>query len=814
MARSRLTEKFTSRSKLVLSYAATEAKSLGSPNIDSEHLLLALLRDEGGSAAKILESFKIDFARVKEMVQASVNYGEVERSLITPETAFSESAQEALSTSALQAYLWGAAQVGTEHILCGLSKTTSGLACHILRSFGVTYERIRGKVESDYNYPKSSIDQKDSLATPLLNNYGRDLTEMAHEGLLDPVVGREVEISRCLQVLSRRGKNNPVLLGEAGVGKTAIVEGLAQRIVARDVPQKFFDTRVVSLDLSAVVAGTRFRGDFEERLMGLIGEIKESDNVILFVDELHNVVGAGGAGGALDAANILKPALARGELRCIGATTVDEYAQFIEDDSALERRFQPILVEEPTEEVAIKILKELKPRYEDFHQVKVKPQALKLAVQMAKRYLSDRNLPDSAIDILDEASSKKVVSLDKPTSKQLEIEEELLVLRDKKDRLVRSEKYEEALKVRYEEKSLEANLEEITQAESRDIKRSIDETDIADIVSQMTGIPITEITQSEAEKLLDLEKELAHFVVGQEEAIHSLAASLRRSRVGLSDPKRPQGSFIFLGTTGVGKTLVAQKLAQVLFDDSEAVIRLDMSEFSERHTVSRLVGAPPGYVGFEEGGELTEKLRRKPYSVILLDEIEKAHPDIFNTLLQILEDGHLSDGRGRSVNFKNSIIIMTSNIGTDILQSIANLGFKQELGKEAEDSFANLNYQDIKSRLLEELKKSFKPEFLNRVDSVIVFKPLTRREVRDIAKLQIKELNVRAREQKISLKVASSVWDYLVNKGFSPDHGAREMRRVIQEEVEEPLSEGVLTGRWGKGSKVTLSLQDSKIILN
>lgn len=823
MARSRLNEKFTARSKRVLTLALEEAKTLSAPNIDSEHLLLALLRDEGGTAAKILETFKIDFHRVKEMVQASVDYGEVEVDLDYPEAAFSESAQEALATAALQAYLWGANHVGTEHILCGLSKTSSGLACHILRSFGITYERIKSKVETDYSYPKSlKTENKEAPATPLLNSYGRDLTELARENLLDPVVGREMEIARCLQILSRRTKNNPVLLGEAGVGKTAIVEGLAQRIVKREVPQKFFDTRLISLDLSAVVAGTRFRGDFEERLMGIIAEAKEANysliegnkitSVILFIDEIHNVVGAGGAGGALDAANILKPALARGELRCIGATTADEYAQFIEDDTALERRFQPILVDEPSVEVAVQILRELKPRYEQFHRVKVKPSALKEAVQMAKRYLPERNLPDSAIDILDEASSKKAVNLDKPLPQILTIEKQLATLREKKELLVRQEKYEEALKIRADEVGLETKLTEVITRAKNDDQRVVDEKDMAEVVSEMTGIPIREITQNEAEKLLELEKELGNYVIGQTEALKALAASLRRSRVGLTDPHRPQGSFIFLGTTGVGKTLVATTLAKVLFDDAEAVIRLDMSEFSERHTVSRLVGAPPGYIGFEEGGELTEKLRRRPYSVILLDEIEKAHPDIFNTLLQILEDGHLTDGRGREVNFKNAIIIMTSNVGTEYLKSIANLGFKSEIDLE-EKGFTGMNYADVKAALLEELKKSFKPEFLNRVDSVVVFKPLTRDEVKSIAKLQVGQLSHRAKEQKITLKIDNEVWDFLVERGFSPEHGAREMRRVIQETIEEPLSEGILSGRWPKGSKVTLSVKDKQIIL-
>lgn len=804
----KLTEKFTDRAKKALAVASREAKSLGSNLVDTEHILLGILQDETSVAYKVLSSFQIDAIKVKEAVIASTDPRDQESN---ENEGFSEAAQESIASAALQAYLWGSAFVGTEHLLCGLAKTPSGLACHILRSWGVTYESLRNRVESYSPYQPIAAPVKEP-ATPMLNNYSRDLTAAAREHRLDPVIGRELEIKRLLQVLSRRTKNNPVLLGDAGVGKTAIVEGLAQKIVNREVPARFAHTRLISLDLNALVAGTRFRGDFEERLLGIIDEIKEANNIILFIDEIQTIVGAGGAGGALDAANILKPTLARGELRCIGATTIEEYAHFIEEDAALERRFQPILVAEPDNNTTVKILEGLKSRYENFHGVKIKKDAIELSVKLASRFLTDRHLPDSAIDILDEAASKKAVALGTFSKDALKIEESLEDLRSDKEELVRIEEYEEANALREREKKLSSRLKAVLAQDQEPEKLSeVNVHDVAEIVSMITGIPVEELTANEAERLLNLERELGKKVVGQDEVLKGLGSVLRRSRVGLRDPRRPIGSFIFLGSSGVGKTLVARTLAEVMFEDPESFIRLDMSEFSERHTVSRLVGAPPGYVGFEEGGELTDRLKRRPYSVVLLDEIEKAHPEVFNILLQVLEDGHLMDGKGRLINFRNTIIIMTSNIGSHLIRREGDLGFVfKDLGskKVSEDS-----HKDLSQKLTGELRKNFKVEFLNRVDSILVFKPLDKTIVRKIAKILLSEVKERLTEHRIKLKVAPKVFDLLVEKGYSAEFGARELRRVIQENIEDPLSEGILSGTFARGQAVVVKADKDKISL-
>lgn len=800
----KITEKFTERAKKALYKAAREAKSLGSPTIDTEHILLGVLADQTSVAAKILTSYQMEIGKVRESVISSSDPTTISQKT---DEAFTESAQEALAAAALQAYLFGSSYVGTEHILCGLAKTSSGLACHILRSFGVTYEAVKARIDSFGGYQKTSLVAEPQ--TPLLNTYSRDLTQLADEGELDPVIGRENEISRVLQILSRRTKNNPVLLGEAGVGKTAIAEGLAQKIINKDVPQHFFDTRLVSLDLNALVAGTRFRGDFEERLMGVLEEIKSSGNIILFIDEIHTLIGAGGAGGALDAANILKPALSRGELRCIGATTIDEYSEFIEDDSALERRFQPILVTEPDEKTAFDILKGLKSRYESFHGVKIKKTALSEAVSLAHRYLPDRHLPDSAIDVVDEAASKKAVTLGKLSKNALKIEDNISEIREEKEKLIKNEVYEEALKLRIKEKNLSKKLSEILKKDKNSTEPLVDEKDIANIVSIMTGIPVEELTVGEIEKLLNLDKELKKKIIGQDNVIDQITTILRRSRVGLVDPHRPIGSFIFLGTSGVGKTLVAKTLAEALFKDPESLIRLDMSEFSEKHTVARLVGAPPGYVGFEEGGELAEKLKHHPYSIILLDEIEKAHPEVFNILLQILEDGQLTDGRGRTLNFRNCIIIMTSNVGSNLIKKEGKIGFGDLNINQIDE--ADSSYKDISAKLTEELKKNFKVEFLNRVDSTLVFRPLTGDDVKKIAKLMIKEVKSRLKLLKIKLNVNKKVYNFLAEKSFSPEYGARELRRSISEMVENPLSEKILKNEIPAGKIVTLKIKDSQI---
>ena len=802
----KLIEKFTDRARKALSVSAKEAKELGVNTVDTEHILLGILKDRTSIAYKVLSSFQIDSDKVRESVIASTDPS---AKATDKEEGFTEAAQESIASSALQAYLWGSPYVGTEHLLCGLAKTSSGLACHILRSWGITYDSLKGRVESYTSYQQTQTSPNKQPQTPLLNNYSRDLTAMARSKKLDPVIGREEEISRVLQIISRRTKNNPVLLGEAGVGKTAIVEGLAKKIVDREVPQKFFGTRLISLDLNALVAGTRFRGDFEERLLGVIEEIRDSGNIILFIDEVQTIVGAGGAGGALDAANILKPALARGDLHCIGATTVDEYAQFIEDDSALERRFQPIMIDEPSEKATVEILEGLKDRYEDFHGVTIKKKATSLAVRLASRYLTDRHLPDSAIDILDEAASKKAVRVGSLSPAAINIEDRIKTLKLDKDDLVREEQYDTAVKIQEKEKNLESQLALIlSKFHSREAK-VVDEKDVAEIVSMITGIPTEELTVDEAKRLLDLEKDLGKEVLGQGEVLKNVAAVLRRSRVGLRDPKRPIGSFIFLGTSGVGKTLVAKKLANALFENEEALIRLDMSEFSERHTVSRLVGAPPGYVGYEEGGELTEKLRHRPYSVVLLDEIEKAHPEVFNILLQVLEDGHLMDGKGRVVNFRNSVIIMTSNVGSHLIRKEGDIGFaNRKEGKRAETQ----KHKEISAKLKEELKRNFKVEFLNRVDSIVVFKPLNKSVVHKIAKLQVAEVKERLKDLKIKINVEPSVFTKLVEIGFSTEYGARELRRAIQEKIEDPLSEGIISGEIKKGQKVKVRVEKDRII--
>ena len=803
----KLVDKFTERARRALSASAKESKDLGNNVVDTEHILLGILRDKTSIAYKVLSSFQIDADKVRESIIASTDTDNKEGS---KEGGFSEAAQESIASSALQAYLWGSAYVGTEHLLCGLSKTPAGLACHILRSWGITYDSLKGRIESYTSYQQTQTPVKQTQ-TPLLNNYSRDLTALARSGKLDPVIGRTNEIERVLQILSRRTKNNPVLLGEAGVGKTAIVEGLARKIMDRSVPQKFLGARLISLDINALVAGTRFRGDFEERLLGVIEEIKDSGNIILFIDEVQTIVGAGGAGGALDAANILKPALARGELRTIGATTVDEYAQFIEDDAALERRFQPIMVDEPDETTAIGILEGLKSRYEDFHGVRIKKAAVGLAVRLASRYITDRHLPDSAIDVLDEAASKKAVKVGSLSPSAINVEDKIKTLKGDKEDLIREEQYDSAIKLREKEKKLEDQLSEILSKYRTNEAKVVDEKDIAEVVSVITGVPTEDLNMDEAEKLLNLEVELGRDVLGQKEVLKNVASVLRRSRVGLRDPKRPIGSFIFLGTSGVGKTLVAKTLAKALFENEESLIRLDMSEFSERHTVSRLIGAPPGYVGYEEGGELTEKLRHRPYSVVLLDEIEKAHPEIFNILLQVLEDGHLMDGKGRVVNFRNSVLIMTSNVGSHLIRKEGDIGFANKTqGKKSEEH----KYQEISGKLKEELKRNFKVEFLNRVDSISVFKPLSKGVVRRIARLQVNEVKNRLKDLKIKLNVDPSVYTKLVGIGFSQEYGARELRRVIQEKIENPLSEKIISREIEKGQKVRVKVVKDEIIIN
>lgn len=803
MSESKLTEKFTSRAKRVIAVSVEEARSLGSPMVDTEHLLLGILQDEEGVASKILHSFKVNLTHIREMIVNSSPVGEFSFT----QSGFSEAAQEALSNSALVAYLSGHSYIGTEHLLCGLAKTPTGLASHILRSYGLTYESIRDRMEQVATYPQTNISltQEKNNDTPLLNQYGKDLTVMAKSGLLDPVIGRDEEINRCLLILARRTKNNPVLLGEAGTGKTAIVEGLAQKIVKKEVPKKFFNQRVITLDLSSIVAGTRFRGDFEERLVGILDEIREAKNIIAFIDEFHNLVGAGGAGGgSMDAANILKPALSRGEIRVIGATTADEYAQFVEEDSALERRFQPIYVDEPNAKATLKILEGLKERYEQFHGLKIKNAALQAAVGLAQRYLTERKLPDSAIDLIDEAAAKKGTVAGMLSPIALKIQRELEETRIEKNNLVREENFEAALRLREEEKRLVSKLNKLVEKDRAvHYPLVINNSDILEVVSQVTGVPVQELSTQEEERLLNLEKEMGQSVLGQDEAVKEVCQVIRRARVGLADPQRPLGSFLFLGPTGVGKSLVASELSRLIFHDPEALIRLDMSEFSEKHTVSRLLGAPPGYVGYEEGGELTTRLRRRPFSVILLDEIEKAHPDIFNALLGVLEEGNLIDGKGREVNFRQSILIMTSNLGAHLLKK-GHLGFKSVQNREEP-------YLQMKELLSSQVKEFFKPEFVNRLDKIVIFRGLRKDTVRNVAKLQVEKLSSKLSFKKIKIQVSESVYDYLCPIGYSEEYGARPMRRAVQEQIETPLAEKLIRGDYRKGDTIKIDLLKNQI---
>jgi len=646
-----------------------------------------------------------------------------------------------------------------------------------------------------------------SVSTPTLDSLARDLTAIAREGNLDPVIGREKEIERVIQVLSRRTKNNPVLIGEPGVGKTAIAEGLAQRIVDNDVPEILRNKRVMTLDMGTVVAGTKYRGEFEDRLKKIMDEIRQAGNIILFIDELHTLIGAGGAEGAIDASNILKPALARGELQCIGATTLDEYRKYIEKDAALERRFQPILVEQPTPEEAIKILQGLRDRYEAHHRVKITDEAIVQAVKLSDRYITDRFLPDKAIDLIDEAASRvRLRSYTVPPNLK-ELEQQVEAVRKEKEAAVQSQEFEKAAALRDKEQRLREELEE-TKAKWKEQQGQTDSEvtgdDIAEIVASWTGIPVKKLAEEESERLLNMENILHQRVIGQDEAVKAVARAIRRSRAGLKDPKRPIGSFIFLGPTGVGKTELARALAEALFGDEDAMVRIDMSEYMEKHSTSRLVGAPPGYVGYEEGGQLTEKVRRRPYSVVLLDEIEKAHPEVFNILLQVLEDGRLTDSKGRTVDFRNTVIIMTSNVGAETIRSSKKLGFT--VGTQQE-------YENMRDRVMAELRKTFRPEFLNRIDEVIVFHALEETHIRQIASLMAKELQKRLKEQDMDFELTDAALDYLVKEGFDPIYGARPLRRAIQKNIEDKLSEEILKGTIQKGDKVIIDVQDGKLVV-
>ncbi len=784
-------ERFTERARQVVVLAQEEARTLKHNYIGTEHILLGLLREEEGLAARVLESLDITVERVRAQVVRIVGSGE---EVTSGQIPFTPRAKKVLELALREALSLGHNYIGTEHILLGLVRENEGVAARILLDFDADSEKIRNEVIRMLSGPGGRRQGAGAGAgegkksSKLLDQFGRNLTKLASEGKLDPVIGRETEVERIMQILSRRQKNNPVLLGEPGVGKTAIVEGLASRIMRGEVPDLLQNKQIYTLDLAALVAGSKYRGEFEERLKKVMKEITQRGDIVLFIDELHNLVGAGAAEGAIDAASILKPALARGELQTIGATTLDEYRKYLERDSALERRFQQIKVDEPSIGDTVKILEGLRERYEDHHKVQITDGALEAAAELADRYISDRFLPDKAIDLIDEAASRmRIKSMSQPPVYR-DLEEEIEETRRAKEAAIEAQEFEKAANLRDKERQLtnkKRELEDQWEAGDGGERPSVGEEEIADIVSMWTGIPVFKLTEAETKKLVRMEEELHKRVIGQDVAIAAVSKAIRRSRAGIKDPKRPAGSFIFLGPSGVGKTELGRTLAEFLFGDEDAMVRIDMSEYMEKHAVSRLVGSPPGYVGYDEGGQLTEAVRRKPYSVLLLDEIEKAHPDVFNILLQILEDGRLTDAQGRTVDFRNTIVIMTSNIGAkDIARNVSfGFGASDETGA---------TYEEMKDRIMGELKKVFRPEFLNRIDEVIVFHKLTREEIKEIIDLMISRVRAQVAEHELQLELTDEAKELLADKGWDPAMGARPLRRAIQRYIEDPLADEVL----------------------
>jgi ATP-dependent Clp protease ATP-binding subunit ClpC len=781
-------DRFTDRVRRVIYYAREEANRLQHDYIGTEHLLLGIVREGEGIAAKVLGKLDLDFEQIQQAVESMVK--STGSSLIVGEIPFTPRAKRVLELAIEEARLLGHNYVGTEHLLLGLIREGEGVAAQVLSELGVDRKRVREEVLrllGPSATMKARKTKKEKSETSNLDQFGRDLTQLARESKLDPIIGRETEIERVVQVLSRRKKNNPILIGEPGVGKTAIAEGLAQQIVENKVPEILKDKRICTLDLASVVAGTKYRGQFEERLKSIINEIREAEDVIIFIDEVHTIVGAGGAEGAIDASNMLKPALARGELQCIGATTLDEFRKHIEKDGALERRFQPILINPPTEEETIKIIFGLRDKYEAHHRVKIGDDAVRAAVYFSQRYIHDRFLPDKAIDLIDEAGSRARLGVVTAPTELQDLETQIEELCREKESAIQAQEFEKAASFRDREKDMRKKLQDMrkTWNETKQVKETVvTAPDIARVVASMTGIPVSEVEQEETEKLLKLEEALTHRVVGQEEAVQALAKAVRRNRAGLRDPRRPIGSFIFLGPTGVGKTELARALSQVLFESEEALIRLDMSEYMEKFSVSRLIGAPPGYVGYDEGGQLTEKVRRKPYSVILFDEIEKAHPDVFNILLQVMDDGALTDNYGRRVDFRNTVLIMTSNVGTLDAKIGRGMGFAFEGTDSA--------YKTMKGKLLENLKKSFNPEFLNRLDEIVVFKPLDKKDMETIVEIMLGDFIKRLKSFELRVEFNEDSKRFLMDRGFDPTLGARPLRRAIQRFVEDPLSEILL----------------------
>ncbi|MDI6731461.1 MAG: ATP-dependent Clp protease ATP-binding subunit [Candidatus Margulisbacteria bacterium] len=804
-------ERFTEKAVRAIMAAQEEAKRIGSNFVGSEHLLLGMLREGEPVVLKTLDYFRISPAELKEQLEEALS---LEEGTGEPgvEIPFNTQVKKVIELAWDEARGLGHSYVGVEHLFLGVLREGTGLTGGILKAFGISITSAKPQIVSLVGETIVGGQRKMPRAsrTPVLDSFSRDLTALSRARKLDPVIGRTKEIERVTQILSRRKKNNPVLIGEAGVGKTAIVEGLAQRINSGNTPPSLLSKRVVTLDLGLLVAGTRYRGEFEERLKKLLDEVIRDGNIILFIDELHTLIGAGAAEGAMDAANILKPALARGEVQCIGATTIDEFRKRIESDPALERRFQSVMVAEPSVQDTIEILKGLRSRYEDFHKVRITDEALVAAARLAARYIADRFMPDKAIDLIDEAASKVMLQSSVAPPELVEITKEIEKVKDEKEKAVESQEFETAAQLRDKEDALRLQYEAASKKLSGLTREGLPEVNteiIAQVVSAWTGVPVTQLTAEETERLLQMEKEIEKHLVGQSEAVAAIAKSIRRARAGLKDPKRPIGSFIFLGPSGVGKTELAKRLAEFLFGDVEAMVRIDMSEYLEQHTVSRMVGSPPGYVGFGEGGQLTEAVRRRPHSVVLFDEIEKAHQNVMNVLLQILDEGHITDAEGRQIDFRSTVIIMTSNAGAELISKESAMGFVARTDTEA-------SYDRMKTTVLDELKKQFRPEFLNRVDEQIVFRPLSKEDLAKIAEIMLGEVNDRLGEKGISLAVDKKAKEFLVEKGYDPKLGARPLRRTIEDLVENPLSEEILKGRFGFGSKIKLKYQKDKMVIN
>jgi ATP-dependent Clp protease ATP-binding subunit ClpC len=808
-------ERFTQRARRVLSLAHQEAERMHQNYIGTEHLLLGLIREDGGVAGRVLRELGLEVERVQEIVERLTGTGTSRAGKLD----LSPGTQQVLEYAVDEARRLGHHYIGTEHLLLGLVRYGEGVANDVLKKLGVTPEHIRKQtrrvLQESSSSRRSSGERKPAQRekagqkTPLVDQLAVDLTSLAEEDKLDPVIGRIMEIERVIQILARRTKNNPALIGEPGVGKTAIVEGLAQRILEGDVPAPLLDKRVLQLDVGSLVAGTMYRGQFEERLKRVIDELKSAD-AILFIDEVHMLVGAGAAGSSVDAANILKPALSRGELQVIGATTMDEYRKHIESDAALERRFQPIMIEEPNIEETIEILHGIRMAYEEHHRLTISDDALDAAVHLSSRYVTDRFLPDKAIDLIDESSSRVRMYKSPAAKTAKELIGQLKEIRQNHSLALEDGRYEDAQEILERQEALERQLERLRTGWDRSSSPTVTEEDIAEVVSMWTGVPVMQIAQEESARLLQMEDELRAHIVGQEEAIEAISKAVRRARAGLKDPRRPIGSFIFLGPTGVGKTELTKALARFLFGSEEALIQLDMSEFMERHNVSRLVGAPPGYVGYEEAGQLTEALRRRPYSIVVFDEIEKAHPEAHNMLLQIMEEGHLSDARGRTVDFRNALIVMTSNVGADLIKRQTSLGFDLKRDEELEEK---LVYQEMRKKLLESLKRVFRPEFINRVDTVIVFRALSREDIKEIVQLELDKVSLRLEEHAIVITTTPAALEKLAEMGYDPEMGARPLKRVIQQNIEDSLSDAMLAGEFEDGDTIIVDVVDEEIKL-